>query len=85
MTNSDDDEDDNGEDRESEEEEAARETSAGMAAYLHYVRKVIEKYLLYVDPGVNQEEATQGITELVKQGVKVAKKVHEVGTNSQVN
>ncbi|KAH8283898.1 hypothetical protein KR054_004671 [Drosophila jambulina] len=78
MTNSDDDEDDNEEDRESEEEEAARQTSAGMAAYLHYVRKVIEKYLLYVDPGVNQEEATLGITELVKQGVKVAKKVHEI-------
>jgi len=78
MQNSDD-EDDSEEDSESEEEEAAKQTSTGMTAYLHYVRKVIEKYLLYVDPNVNQEEATLGITELVKQGVKVARKVHQVG------
>nr|NP_733186.2 neprilysin 5, isoform D [Drosophila melanogaster]AAN14386.2 neprilysin 5, isoform D [Drosophila melanogaster] len=76
MQNSDD-EDDSEDDRESEEEEAAKQTSTGMTAYLHYVRKVIEKYLLYVDPNVNQEEATLGITELVKQGVRVARKVHE--------
>ncbi|XP_016969612.1 LOW QUALITY PROTEIN: endothelin-converting enzyme 2 [Drosophila rhopaloa] len=77
MQNSDD-EDDSEQDRESEEEEEAKQTSTGMAAYLHYVRKVIEKYLLYVDPNVNQEEATLGITELVKQGVRVARKVHEL-------
>ncbi|XP_016944437.4 endothelin-converting enzyme homolog [Drosophila suzukii] len=77
MQNSDD-EDDSEEDSESEEEEAAKQTSTGMTAYLHYVRKVIEKYLLYVDPNVNQEEATLGITELVKQGVKVARKVHQL-------
>ncbi|KAH8332771.1 hypothetical protein KR074_010440 [Drosophila pseudoananassae] len=75
MQNSDE-EDDNEDNRESEEEEAARKTSTGMTAYLHYVRKVIEKYLLYVDPYVNQEDATLGITELVKQGVRVARKVH---------
>lgn len=50
-----------------------------MTAYAFYVRKVIEKYLLYVDPDVNQEEATLGITELVKQAVQVARKVHTVG------
>lgn len=77
MQNSDE-EDDNEDNRESEEEEAARKTSTGMTAYLHYVRKVIEKYLLYVDPYVNQEDATLGITELVKQGVRVARKVHAV-------
>jgi len=42
MQNSDD-EDDSEDDRESEEEEAAKQTSTGMTAYLHYVRKVIEK------------------------------------------
>ncbi|KAH8306406.1 hypothetical protein KR018_010737 [Drosophila ironensis] len=75
MENSDD-EDDTEENKEDDEEEASRETSAGMKAYLHYVRKVVENYLLYVDPNVNQEEATLGITELVKQGIKVATKVH---------
>ncbi|KAH8382417.1 hypothetical protein KR009_003389 [Drosophila setifemur] len=84
MPNSDD-EDESDEDEEMEEEEAARKTSTGMAAYLHYVRKVIEKYLLYVDPNVNQEEATLGITELVKQGVKVARKVHALKEEADNN
>lgn len=63
---------------EEEEEEASKQTSAGMSAYVMYVRKVIEKYLLYVDPDVNQEEATLGIKELVMQAVKVARKIHTV-------
>ncbi|KAH8417812.1 hypothetical protein KR222_006234 [Zaprionus bogoriensis] len=74
MQNNDDDEDPDS--HEMDEEEASKQTASGMSAYILYVRKVIEKYLLYVDPDVNQEEATLGITELVKQGVKVARKVH---------
>ncbi|XP_051863272.1 LOW QUALITY PROTEIN: endothelin-converting enzyme 2 [Drosophila albomicans] len=70
------DEDEDPDNRENEEEEAAKQTGSGMSAYLLYVRKVIEKYLLYVDPDVNQDEATVGITELVKQAVQVARKIH---------
>ncbi|TDG43624.1 hypothetical protein AWZ03_009975 [Drosophila navojoa] len=65
-------------DMEEEEEEASKQTSSGMSAYVMYVRKVIEKYLLYVDPEVNQEEATLGIKELVMQAVKVARKIHKL-------
>lgn len=77
MQNNDDNEDPDN--HETDEEESARQTQSGMSAYIFYVRKVIEKYLLYVDPEVNQDEATLGITELVKQGVRVARKVHTVG------
>ncbi|XP_026840074.1 endothelin-converting enzyme 2 isoform X2 [Drosophila persimilis] len=81
MQNSD--EDDSEDDLESEEEEAAKQTTSGMSAYLNYIRKVIEKYLLYVDPYVNQEEATVGISQLVKQGVKVARKIHELKEDAE--
>ncbi|XP_017844671.1 endothelin-converting enzyme 2 [Drosophila busckii] len=67
------DEDDN---HVTQEEDESKQTSEGMSAYALYVRKILEKYLLYVDPEVNQEEATLGITELVKQAVKVAQKIH---------
>lgn len=77
MQNNDDNEDPDS--HKTDEEESARETQSGMSAYAFYVRKVIEKYLLYVDPEVNQDEATLGITELVKQAVQVARKVHAVG------
>ncbi|XP_068156766.1 endothelin-converting enzyme homolog [Drosophila tropicalis] len=73
MQNSD--EDDVNDSDESDDDDT-KQTNESMSAYLHYVRKVIEKYLLYVDPYVNQDEATLGITELVKQGVKVARKIH---------
>ncbi|KAH8312592.1 hypothetical protein KR044_011581 [Drosophila immigrans] len=72
------DEDGDPDNRESEEEEAAKQTGSGMSAYLLYVRKVIEKYLLYVDPDVNQDEATLGISVLVKQAVQVARKIHSL-------
>ncbi|EDW67430.1 neprilysin-1 [Drosophila virilis] len=70
--------DDSDDNHETDEEEASKQTSSGMSAYVAYVRKIIEKYLLYVDPDVNQEEATVGITELVKQAVKVARKIHSL-------
>lgn len=81
MQNNDDNEDPDN--HETDEEESARQTQSGMSAYIFYVRKVIEKYLLYVDPDVNQDEATLGITELVKQGVQVARKVHTVGIKNK--
>lgn len=79
MHDMDENDDNDGHDMEEEEEEASKQTSSGMSAYVMYVRKVIEKYLLYVDPEVNQEEATLGIKELVMQAVKVARKIHTVG------
>lgn len=82
MQNNDD--SDDPDNHETDEEESARQTQSGMSAYIFYVRKVIEKYLLYVDPDVNQDEATLGITELVKQGVQVARKVHTVGMESKL-
>ncbi|XP_034488295.1 endothelin-converting enzyme 2 [Drosophila innubila] len=70
------DENDDPDNHETEEEEASKQTTSGMSAYVLYVRKVLEKYLIYIDPDVNQDEATIGITELVKQAVKVARKIH---------
>lgn len=74
------DENDDPDNHESEEEETLKQTAPGMSAYIQYVRKVLEKYLLYVDPDVNQEEATVGIMVLVKQAAKVARKIHVVRT-----
>ncbi|KAL7727927.1 hypothetical protein ACLKA6_019488 [Drosophila palustris] len=70
------DENDDPDNHETEEEEASKQTASGMSAYIHYVHKVVEKYLIYVDPDVNQEEALMGITELLKQAGKVARKIH---------
>ncbi|XP_032593504.1 endothelin-converting enzyme 2 [Drosophila grimshawi] len=70
------DETDDNDNHSMDEEEAAKQTGPGLNGYVLYVHKVIEKYLLYVDPDINQEEANVGITELVKQAVKVARKIH---------
>ncbi|XP_030370415.1 neprilysin [Scaptodrosophila lebanonensis] len=73
-------EDDSHEEHEEEEEDAKK---TGTNAYTEYVRKVIETYLIYVDPDINREEASAGIGELVKHGLKVARHLHKLKSEAE--
>lgn len=74
----DDDDDDDVEDREEEEEEAAKQTSSGLKAYISYVKKVVEIYILYLDPDIDPEDTEESVGEMAMNAVKVARKIYKV-------
>ncbi|XP_065358799.1 endothelin-converting enzyme 2 [Calliphora vicina] len=79
ILDDDDDDDENDiEGREEEEEEAAKQTSSGLKAYVSYVKKVVEIYILYLDPDANPEDTEDNVAEMTMNAVKVARQIYKL-------
>ncbi|XP_067624877.1 endothelin-converting enzyme homolog [Eurosta solidaginis] len=64
-------------------EEAERQTSSGLITYLTYIKKMIEAYILYLNPDADVEMADDAITEMSVQAVKFAKKLYRLKDDAE--
>ncbi|XP_017473045.1 PREDICTED: phosphate-regulating neutral endopeptidase [Rhagoletis zephyria] len=82
ITNHDQNEED-GEELEDEMEEAEKHTSSGLLAYVEYIKKMLELYLLYVNPDAEVESSEEAIAEAALHAVKFAKKMYRLKDNAE--
>ncbi|XP_037943545.1 neprilysin-3-like [Teleopsis dalmanni] len=77
------DDDDDMESREEEEEESAKHTSAGLTAYVTYVKHILEAYILYLNPDTKSEEIEDTIGDMALKAVKVARRIFRLKEDAE--
>lgn len=70
--------DDDSDELEDEIEESQKHTSSGLLTYVAYIKKMVELYVLYLNPDAEVEPADDAIAEMAIQAVKFAKKLYRV-------
>lgn len=61
-----------------EVEAASKQTSAGLEAYIVYVKKMMDLYISYFDPDVDSDEIHQQTAAITLNAIKVARRIYKV-------
>ncbi|CAD6994688.1 unnamed protein product, partial [Ceratitis capitata] len=75
--------DEDSEDLEDDIEEAEKHTSSGLLTYVAYIKKMVELYVLYLNPDEEVESVDESIAEMAIQAVKFAKKLYRLKDDAE--
>lgn len=70
--------DEDSEELEDDIEESQKHTTSGLMTYVAYIKKMVELYVLYLNPDAKVESIDDTIGEMAIQAVKFAKKLYRV-------
>ncbi|XP_029409341.2 neprilysin-4 [Bactrocera dorsalis] len=64
-------------------EESQKHTSSGLLTYVAYIKKMVELYVLYLNPDAEVESVEDSIGEMTIQAVKFAKKLYRLKDDAE--